>query len=127
MGYANAGTVEFLVDSDFKFYFLEMNTRLQVEHPVTEATTGVDIVKLQLHVAAGGLLSEISPECPPARGHAMSRAEIAELYRQGRRAAGQSPRSSRCRAPIRMRLRSARSSVQGLRSRRVISPRKSRR
>jgi len=69
-GYVNAGTVEFLVDTHYNCYFLEVNTRLQVEHPVTEQVTGLDLVKLQIAIAAGHRLPFAWESITP-RGHAM--------------------------------------------------------
>lgn len=70
VGYQNAGTVEFLVDKNGDFYFMEMNTRIQVEHPVTEMVTGIDIVKEQLHIASGEKLT-IRQEDICIQGHAI--------------------------------------------------------
>ncbi len=70
IGYNNAGTIEFLVDKDMNFYFLEMNTRIQVEHPVTEMVTGIDLVQEQISVAAGNPLS-FSQEEIKQNGHAI--------------------------------------------------------
>jgi acetyl-CoA carboxylase biotin carboxylase subunit len=71
IGYQNAGTVEFLMDEDGQLYFIEMNTRIQVEHPITEAITGVDMVKAQLRIASGERLSDILPPVLEMRGHSI--------------------------------------------------------
>ncbi|WP_158785821.1 acetyl-CoA carboxylase biotin carboxylase subunit [Granulicella sp. L46] len=71
IGYWNAGTIEFLMDEDGSIYFIEMNTRIQVEHCVTEMVTGVDLVKAQLRIAAGEKLHDIVPEQPKMIGHAI--------------------------------------------------------
>ena len=71
VGYTNAGTVEFLMDEDGSLYFIEVNARVQVEHPVTETVTGIDIVKAQIRIAAGEKLSDILTEPVTIRGHAI--------------------------------------------------------
>lgn len=70
VGYENAGTIEFLLDKNKNFYFMEMNTRIQVEHPVTEFVSGIDLIKEQIHVAAGEHLS-VSQEDIHIQGHAI--------------------------------------------------------
>ncbi|MBC7927888.1 MAG: acetyl-CoA carboxylase biotin carboxylase subunit [Bryobacteraceae bacterium] len=71
VGYTNAGTVEFLMDENGQLFFIEVNARIQVEHPVTELVTGIDLVKAQLRIAAGEKLSEIVTEPIEFRGHAI--------------------------------------------------------
>ena len=71
VGYHNAGTIEFLMDQERRLYFIEMNTRIQVEHPVTEMVTDVDLVKSQIMIAAGAKLADVLQGPIVHRGHAI--------------------------------------------------------
>jgi acetyl-CoA carboxylase biotin carboxylase subunit len=95
IGYESAGTMEFLVDKDHNFYFMEMNTRIQVEHPVTEEVMGVDLLKMQIRMAAGERLKKVQAkpmwhaiECrinaeDPAAGFRPSPGKITSMHFPG--------------------------------------------
>jgi acetyl-CoA carboxylase biotin carboxylase subunit len=82
IGYSSAGTVEFLATPDEKFYFIEMNTRIQVEHPITEMITGLDLIKEQIRLKGGGLL-ELRQDDVTFSGHAIECRINAEDYEEG--------------------------------------------
>jgi acetyl-CoA carboxylase biotin carboxylase subunit len=82
VGYSNAGTIEFMIDENLNYYFMEMNTRLQVEHPITEMITGIDLVKWQLRIASGEPLT-LKQEDIKQRGHAIECRIYAENPKNG--------------------------------------------
>jgi acetyl/propionyl-CoA carboxylase alpha subunit len=82
VGYSNAGTIEFMIDENLNYYFMEMNTRLQVEHPITEMVTGIDLVKWQLRIASGEPLT-LNQQDIVQRGHAIECRIYAENPKNG--------------------------------------------
>ena len=89
VGYENAGTIEFLLDKNQDFYFMEMNTRIQVEHPVTEMVTGLDLIKEQIRIAAGEPLS-VTQDQVAIKGHAIE-CRYQSAYARRKRGAGGFP------------------------------------